>query len=65
MAQKFILEDCYSYLEVGKDHYGFCCGFPTTMDGYDPIWVVVCRLTKSSQFTLFQVKYTVEKLAQL
>ncbi|WMV29094.1 hypothetical protein MTR67_022479 [Solanum verrucosum] len=40
-------------------------GLPTTMGGYDFIWVVVDRLTKSSHSILVWVKYTVEKLAEL
>ena len=43
----------------------FVVGFPTTMGGYDSIWVVVDRLTKSAHFIPVRVKYTVEKLAEL
>ena len=43
----------------------FVVGFSTTtMGGYDTIWVVVDRLTKSSHFILVRVKYTIEKLAE-
>lgn len=35
---------------------------PTTVGGYDLIWVVIDSLTKSAHFILVQVKYTAEKL---
>ena len=50
---------------MGSDYYEFFLGLPTTVGGYDSIWVVVDRLTKSSHFILVRVKYTVEKLAEL
>lgn len=25
--EEYISEDAYSFLEVGADHYGLCCGF--------------------------------------
>jgi len=40
-------------------------GLPTTMGGYDSIWVVVDRLTKSAHFILVRVKYMMEKLDEL
>ena len=43
----------------------FVVGLPTTVGGYDSIWVVVDRLTKSAHFIPVRVKYTVEKLAEL
>ena len=43
----------------------FVVGLPTTVGGYDSIWVVVDRLTKSSHFIPVRVKYTAEKLAEL
>ena len=50
---------------MGADYCGFCYGFATTMGGYDSIWVVVDRLTKSAHFIPVRVKYTTEKLAEL
>ncbi|XP_069149629.1 uncharacterized protein [Solanum lycopersicum] len=35
------------------------------MGGYDSIWVVVDRLTKSAHFITVRVKYTAEKLAEI
>ena len=43
----------------------FVVGLPTTVGGYDSIWVVVDRLTKSAHFIPVRVKYTAEKLAEL
>ena len=43
----------------------FVVGLPTTVGGYDSIWVVVDRLTKSAHFIPVRVKYTPEKLAEL
>ena len=43
----------------------FVVGLPTTMGGYDSIWVVFDRLTKSAHFIPVRVKYTAEKLAEL
>ncbi|WMV30046.1 hypothetical protein MTR67_023431 [Solanum verrucosum] len=38
---------------------------PTTVGGYDSIWVVLDKLTESAHFISVQVKYSEEKLAQL
>ncbi|XP_069144551.1 uncharacterized protein [Solanum lycopersicum] len=35
------------------------------MGGYDSIWIIVDRLTKSAHFIPIRVKYTTEKLAEL
>ena len=43
----------------------FVMGLPTTVGGYDSIWVIVDRLTKSAHFIPVRVKYTTEKLAEL
>ena len=43
----------------------FVVGLPTIVGGYDSIWVVVDRLTKSAHFIPVRVKYTAEKLAQI
>ena len=43
----------------------FVVGLPTTVGGYDSIWVIVNRLTKSSHFISVRVKYTTKKLTKL
>ena len=43
----------------------FVTGLPRTREGYDAIWVVVDRLTKSARFIPMKVTYPVEKLAEL
>ena len=43
----------------------FVVGLPTTASGYDSIWVIVDRLTKSAHFIPVRVKYKAEKLAEL
>ena len=40
-------------------------GLPKTMGKYDPIWVIVDRLTKSVHFISVKVTYNAEKLAKL
>ena len=43
----------------------FVVGLPKTLKGYDAIWVVGDRLTKSARFIPMKVTYSVEKLAEL
>ncbi|WVZ64251.1 hypothetical protein U9M48_013803 [Paspalum notatum var. saurae] len=43
----------------------FITGLPKTHDGYDPIWVIVDRLTKSAHFLPVRTRYPVEKYAEL
>ena len=43
----------------------FVSGLPRTQKGHDAIWVIVDRLTKSAHFLTVNMKYTLEKLAQL
>nr|GEU96525.1 retrovirus-related Pol polyprotein from transposon 17.6 [Tanacetum cinerariifolium] len=42
----------------------FVLGLPRTPSGYDSIWVIVDRLTKSAQFLPTKRTYSIEKLAQ-
>ena len=37
----------------------------STVEGYDAIWVVVDRLTKSAHFILIKITFSVERLAQI
>ena len=40
----------------------FVVGLPRSRDGYDSIWVIVDRLTKSAQFFPVKATYSVAKL---
>ena len=43
----------------------FVTGLPHTRRGHDAIWVIVDRLTKSAHFLPVNMKYQMEKLAQI
>ena len=43
----------------------FITGLPRTTNGYDAIWVIVDRLTKSAHFLAIKVSHSIEQLAQL
>ncbi|GJS91344.1 putative reverse transcriptase domain-containing protein [Tanacetum coccineum] len=43
----------------------FVSGLPRTPSGYDSIWVIVDRLTKSAHFLPIKKTDSIEKLAQL
>ncbi|MDV3201146.1 MAG: hypothetical protein Q8877_03040, partial [Sweet potato little leaf phytoplasma] len=43
----------------------FVSSFPRTQIGYEAVWVVVDRLTKSAHFIPINMKYSLEKLTQL
>ena len=43
----------------------FVVGLPRSRDGYDSIWVIVDRLTKSAHFLPVKATYSVAKLAKL
>ena len=43
----------------------FIVGLPRTRDGYDSIWVIVDRLTKTTHFIPVRTTYTSAKLAEL
>ena len=40
-------------------------GLPKPPQGYDAIWVVVDRLTKSTHFLPIRVNYSMDELAQI
>ena len=52
-------------MEVGRGDDGLCVGLPVTTGGYDSIWVIVDRLTKSAHFLPIRVGFTLERLAKL
>ena len=43
----------------------FVTGLPRTVEGYDTIWVIVDRLTKTAHFIPTKITYSLEKLAEL
>jgi len=43
----------------------FVSGLPRTTAGYDAVWVIVDRLTKSAHFLPIRTTYSVDKLAEL
>ena len=43
----------------------FVVGLPRTSKGYDSIWVIVDRLTKSANFIQVDTKYTGKKYAEI
>ena len=43
----------------------FVVGLPKTTKGFDSIWVIVDRLTKSAHFLPVKVTYTMDKYAEL
>ena len=50
---------------MGENHDGFCGRIVTLPSGYDAIWVIVDRLTKSANFLLMKNSDSIEKLAEL
>ena len=43
----------------------FMIGLPKTQQGYDVVWVIMDRLTKSAHFLPIKVSYSLEKLAEI
>ncbi|KAK6128180.1 hypothetical protein DH2020_038082 [Rehmannia glutinosa] len=43
----------------------FIVGLPRTTNGYDAIWVIIDRLTKSAYFLAIKMTYSMEQLARL
>ncbi|KAL5558740.1 hypothetical protein UlMin_025378 [Ulmus minor] len=43
----------------------FVVGLPKTTNGYDAVWVIVDRLTKSAHFLPIKITYSLEQLADL
>ena len=43
----------------------FIMGLPRTSTGFDSIWVIVDRLTKSSHFVLVDTTYIAKKYAEI
>ena len=43
----------------------FVVGLPKSLQGYDSVWVIVDRVTKSAHFLRVKVNYPLNKLAEL
>jgi hypothetical protein len=43
----------------------FIVGLPKTSKGFDSIWVIIDRLTKSAHFLLVQITYPANRCAKL
>ena len=43
----------------------FIVGLPRTQKGYDSVWMIVDRLTKSAHFISIKITYSVAQYAQL
>ena len=43
----------------------FVDGLPKSLQGYDSVWVIVDRVTKSAHFLRVKVNYSLNKLAEL
>ena len=43
----------------------FVVGLPRTRAGFDAIWIIVDRLTKSSHFLPVRIKFSLDRLAEL
>ena len=43
----------------------FVVGLPRTKEGYNAIWVIVDRLTKSAHFLLVHTTYTMDRYAEI
>ena len=43
----------------------FVSGLPRTLSGYDEIWVIVDRLTKTAHFLPIKKTYSTDRLARL
>ncbi|GJW12677.1 putative reverse transcriptase domain-containing protein [Tanacetum coccineum] len=52
-------------MEVGQHHDGFCTKLPKSSQGYDTIWVIVDRLTKSAIFMPMRETDPMDKLARM
>ena len=55
----------YSFMEMGGHWDGFHYWTPKTSQGYDSIWVIVDRLTKSTHFLPVKTIFPVKTYAEL
>ncbi|GKA72388.1 putative reverse transcriptase domain-containing protein [Tanacetum coccineum] len=59
------LKSIFEIAPIGFDILISVCGLPRTPSGYDSIWVIVDRLTKSAHFLLMKKTDSMENLTQL
>ena len=52
-------------MEVGAYYNGLRSRFTRAQGGYDAIWVIVDRLTKSAHFLAIRNNYSLNRLAEL
>ncbi|GKA85842.1 putative reverse transcriptase domain-containing protein [Tanacetum coccineum] len=64
-AIKIVGTTLYTSMEVGQHHYGFFTKLPKLSQGYDTIWVIVDRLTKSAIFVPMRETDPMDKLARM
>ena len=52
-------------MEVGAHHDGFCDSLATDIGGYDAVWVIVDKLSKSAHFLAVRMTFTLEEFCRL
>src|SRR5438105_15777979 len=52
-------------MKVGRHTHGFHCWFTSNKKGYDSIWVIVDRLTKTAHFLPIKTAYPTKTYAEL
>ena len=64
-TSRWIATFAYSSLEMGRYQFGFHYWSAQTSKGFDSIWIIVDRLTKSAHFVPMKTKYQAPDYAQL
>ena len=50
-------------MEVAKDYMDFITGLLRTIKGFDSVWVIVDRMTKSAHFLPIKITFSVSQYA--